>query len=306
MAHGHTLDYDIITAAETHGAVPVVRSITFADLRDAIAKGFDDFWAMPTHVVFLILIYPVAGLIIGRAMFNYELVPLLYPLAAGLAFAGPFLAIWLYELSRRRELGRDTSWKHAFDFIHSPSLPSILGLGLLMLALGAVWITVAGSIFVASFGYREPVSLAAFVKDVLTTPQGHNVIIVGNLVGLVFAVVALSLSVVSFPLLLDRNVGLPTALATSIRAVIKNPLIMAAWGLIVVVSLILGAIPFFMGLAIVLPVLGHTTWHLYRKIVEPDHSHRPEYHPRPRRRRYAAEFPASLFVPSSDKDEDEQ
>lgn len=306
MAQGHTLDYDIITTAETHGAVPVVRSITFADLREAIAKGFDDFWAMPTHVVFLILIYPVAGLIIGRAMFNYEMVPLLYPLAAGLAFAGPFLAIGLYELSRRRELGRDTSWKHAFDFIHSPSLPSILGLGLLMLALGAVWITVAGSIFVASFGYREPVSLAAFVNDLLTTPQGHNVIIVGNLVGFVFAVVALSLSVVSFPLLLDRNVGLPTALATSIRAVIKNPLIMAAWGLIVVVSLILGAIPFFMGLAIVLPVLGHATWHLYRKVVEPDHSHRPEYHPRPRRRRYAAEFPASLFVPSSDKDEDEQ
>lgn len=303
MAKGHTVEYDIITAAETDGAMPVVRSITFADLREVIERGIDDFLAMPTHVIFLVLIYPIAGLILGRTMFAFETVPLLYPIIVGLAFIGPFLAIGLYELSRRRELGRDTSWKHALDFIHSPSLPAILGLALLLLGLVAIWITIAGSVFVAYFGYREPASFGTFVRDLLTTPQGHNVIIVGNLIGLAFAIIVLSLSVVSFPLLLDRNVGLPTALATSVKAVIKNPVTMAAWGLIVVFSLVLGAIPFLMGLAIVVPVLGHATWHLYRKVVEPDESVRPQFRPRPRMRRYAAEFPASLFVPSSDKDE---
>lgn len=301
MAQSHTIHYDIITAAEPHGT-PVVRSISIADLREVISKGIDDFWAMPTHVVFLALIYPVAGLILGRAMFAYELVPLLYPIAAGLAFIGPFLAIGLYELSRRRELGRDTSWRHVFDFIHSPSFPAIMGLGLLLLAIVAVWITIASSLFVANFGYREPISIAAFVNDLLNTPQGHNVIIVGNAIGLVFAIIVLSLSVVSFPLLLDRNVGLSTALATSVRAVLRNPLSMLLWGLIVLVALVLGAIPFLMGLAIVIPVLGHSTWHLYRKVVEPDDGRRPEYHPKPRGRRYAAEFPASIFARSSLRD----
>lgn len=306
MAQGHTVDYDIITAAETNGAVPVVRKITFADLKDAIRKGIDDFWAMPTHVVFLVLIYPIAGLIVGRAMFAYKMIPLLYPVAAGFAFIGPFLAIGLYELSRRRELGRDTSWRHALDFMYSRSMPSILGLGFLLLAIVILWISIAGSIFVANFGYQEPVSMGAFLADLLTTSPGHRVILVGNAIGLAFAILVLALSVVSFPLLLDRNVGLATALATSVNAVMQNPLVMVVWGLIVIAALVIGAIPFFMGLAIVVPVLGHATWHLYRKVVEPDQSLRPEFHPKPRRRRYAAEFPASLFVPSSDSDEDER
>lgn len=297
----HNLQYDIITAAEPRGA-PVVRSVSVSDLREVISRGIDDFWAMPTHVVFLVLIYPVVGLILGRAMFAYEMVPLLYPIAAGFAFIGPFAAIGLYELSRRRELGRDTSWKHAFDVIHSPSFPAILGLGLLLLALVAVWIAIASSLFVANFGYREPLTVAAFVNDLLYTRPGHNVIIIGNAIGLVFAIIVLSLSVVSFPLLLDRNVGLSTALATSVRAVVGNPLTMALWGLIVLAGLFLGSIPFFMGLAVVIPVLGHATWHLYRKVIEPEESERPEYHPKAKGRRYAAEFPASVFVPSSLKD----
>lgn len=304
MAQSRSADYDIITTTEPHGAAPVVRSISPSDLSYAISKGIDDFWAMPTHVVFLCLIYPIVGIILGRAVFAYEMIPLLYPIAAGVAFIGPFAAIGLYELSRRREMGRDTSWRHMLDFVHSPSFPAIVGLGLLMLALVVVWISLAGAVFVASFGYIEPVSFSAFLKDLLTTKEGHNVILVGNAIGLVFAVLVLMLSVVSFPLLLDRHVGLPTALATSIKAVLKNPITMALWGLIVVAGLILGAIPFFMGLAIIVPVLGHATWHLYRRVVVPDRSHRPAYHPRPKRRRYAAEFPASLFVPSADRDDD--
>jgi len=105
--------------------LPAVRSIGTADLEDALAKDLDDFWEMPTHVVFLSTIYPIVGLALGRATLGYDIVPLLYPLASGLGLLGPFAAIGLYELSRRRELGLDTSWKHAFDVVHSPSFGAI-------------------------------------------------------------------------------------------------------------------------------------------------------------------------------------
>jgi uncharacterized membrane protein len=292
---------DVILPVESKRELPTVRSIGLVDLRDALAKGLDDFWAMPTHVVFLSLLYPMVGIVLFGATFGYDIVPLLYPLAAGFALIGPFAAIGLYELSRRRELGLDTSWKHAFDIIHSPSIRAIAAVGLLLLAIFAVWLAVAHAIYEANFG-QEPIALNAFARRVFTTPEGQNLIILGNLVGFLFAVLAFSLSVVSFPLLLDRNVGAAVAMFTSVRAVLKNPFPMAAWGVFVAGLLVIGSLPFFFGLAVVMPVLGHSTWHLYRKVVEPDLRPRPEFHPPERGRRYAADFPVSLFVPSEPRD----
>jgi uncharacterized membrane protein len=297
MAHA-----DVILPTQPARGLPAVRSIGLRDLRFALTKGLEDFRAMPTHVVFLSLIYPLAGLTLWRAMFGYDVVPLLYPLAAGFALIGPFAAIGLYELSRRRELGLDTSWKHTFDIVHSPSLWAIVGLGLFLLAIFGVWLAVANGIYVASFGYRQPAGLREFADMVLGTPEGHRMIVVGNVAGFLFAVLAFSLSVVSFPLLLDRNVGVAVAIATSIGAILKNPAMMALWGLIIAAGLAIGSLPFFFGLAIVMPVLGHASWHLYRRVVTPDSSPRPEYHPQPKARRYAADFPSSLFVPISRKD----
>jgi uncharacterized membrane protein len=293
---------DVILPTQPVRGLPVVRSIGLGDLGYALSKGWDDFRAMPTHVIFLSLIYPIAGIALWRATFGSDLVPLLYPLAAGFALIGPFAAIGLYELSRRREMGLDTSWKHVFDVVHSPSIWAIAALGFFLLALFGVWLAVANGIYVANFGYRQPTSLSEFGDMVLGTPQGHNMIVVGNTVGFLFALVAFALSVVSFPLLLDRNVGVHVAIATSVAAILKNPVTMAIWGLIVAVGLFIGSLPFFFGLAIVMPVLGHATWHLYRRVVEPDTSPRPEYHPKPKARRYAADFPSSLFAPLSRKD----
>jgi uncharacterized membrane protein len=289
---------DIILPKEAARELPAVRSIAPTDLMDALAKGLADFRAMPTHVIFLSLIYPVAGLAIARWIFGYDILPLLYPLLAGFALIGPFAAIGLYELSRRRERGLDTSWKHAFDIVHSPSLWSIVALGLLLVAIFGVWLAVAHGLYVAHFGEDErPITLAEFARRILSTPQGHSLIVVGNAVGFLFALLAFALSVVSFPLLLDRNVGMATAIVTSIKAILRNPFTMALWGVIVAAGLALGSLPFLFGLAVVMPILGHATWHLYRKVVAPDSGPRPEFHPRPKGQRYAADFPSSLFLP---------
>jgi uncharacterized membrane protein len=289
---------DVILPAEPAAPLPAVRSIAPGDLLDALAKGVDDFRAMPTHVIFLSLIYPVAGLAIARWTFGYDFVPLLYPLVAGFALIGPFAAIGLYELSRRRELGLDTSWRHAFDILHSPSLWSILALGLLLLAIFGVWLAVAQGLYVAHFGEDErPIALAEFARRIFDTPQGRSLIVTGNAIGFLFALTAFALSVVSFPLLLDRNVGMAAAIVTSLRAILKNPLTMALWGLIVALGLAIGSLLFLFGLAVVMPILGHATWHLYRKVVAPDEGARPDFQPKPKPPRYAADFPSSLFLP---------
>jgi uncharacterized membrane protein len=179
--------------------------------------------------------------------------------------------------------------------LHSPSLGAIVALGLLLMAIFLIWLVVAEAIYIANFGYKPPASIRQFISDVFNTTAGWNLIVFGTGIGFLFAVVVLTISAVSFPLLLDRDVGAPTALLTSIRVVAANPGTMALWGLIVAALLVVGSIPFFLGLTVVMPVLGHATWHLYRAAVEPDPSPRPDYQPREKAPRYAADFPASLF-----------
>jgi uncharacterized membrane protein len=290
MAQAH-----ILIGAERNLTHLTVRRIGPGDLVDALAKGWDDFSAMPSHAVFLCLVYPIIGIAIAALTLGYALLPLLYPLAAGFALIGPFAAIGLYELSRRREAGVEVSARDALDVLHSPSIGAILALGVLLMLLFLIWVAVAHAIYVANFGYAAPTSIGQFLHEVFETPAGWNLIVVGNGVGLLFAVAALAVSAVSFPLLLDRDVGAAVALATSVRALLANPLPMALWGLIVAVLLFVGSLPAFLGLTVVLPVLGHATWHLYRKLIEVDPNPHPEYRPQPKPPRYAADFPAVLF-----------
>ena len=291
MAHVH-----VLMGADTVQAEPVVRRIGLTDIKDALAHGVDDFVAMPTHAAFLCLIYPVVGLLLGWLTFGVGLLSLLYPLVAGFALLGPFAAIGLYEMSRQREQGIDVDVTHAFDVYHSPSFGAIAALGLLLLTIFVIWLAVAQSIYIAAFDYGPVPTLGEFVQRVFTTPEGCSLLIIGNLVGFLFALLVLIISVVSFPLLLDRDVGAVEAVLTSMRVVAANPIMMAVWGLIVTALLLIGSLPLFFGLAVVVPVLGHSTWHLYRKVVEPDPSPRQDL-PRPQtRRRYAAQFPAALFT----------
>jgi uncharacterized membrane protein len=279
----------------TSPARPIVRRIAPSDLYQSLARGVDDFTAMPSHAVFLCVIYPLLGIfLIGMTLGNATL-PLAFPIAAGFALVGPIAAIGLYELSRRREAGLDSSSSHAFDVLHSPSLGAIVALGLLLMAIFLIWLAVADAIYVANFGYAVPTSLRQFADQVFNTPAGWTLIFVGTGVGFLFAVLVLAISAISFPLLLDRDVGAAVALLTSIRVVVENPVTMALWGLIVAALLVVGSIPFLLGLTVVMPVLGHATWHLYRRAVEPDPNPHDDYKPRERPRRSAADFPAALF-----------
>ena len=246
---------------------PTVRKIVWSDLTDALRQGFADFSAKPSHTIFLCIIYPVVGLLIARVAMRSDLLPLLFPLAAGFALLGPFAAIGLYELSRRREQGQDSSWARVFEVARSPSLGAIGEVGLVMMIIFLAWLGAAQLIYDLTLGPALPVSIAHFAGDLFTRPAGWMLILFGNAVGFVFAAVALTVGVVSLPLLVDRNVGFVTALSTSARCVAMNPLMLSLWGLMIAAALFVGSIPFFVGLAVVLPVLGHATWHLYRKLV---------------------------------------
>ena len=290
MAHSRVIAGEGL--AQAH---PKVRKIGLADLKDALERGLDDFRAMPSHAVFLCLIYPIVGFVLYRLAVGYNVLPLLFPLVAGFALVGPLAALGIYEMSRRREHGLDVTWRNAIDVLRSPSIAAIMVLALMLVATFIVWLAVAQAIYVANFGYEPAAAMPDFVHKVLTTPAGWSLIIVGNFVGFLFAVTVLTVSVVSFPLLLDRDVGAAVAVLTSVRAVLANPLVMAAWGLIVGALLFIGSIPFFFGLAVVVPVLGHATWHLYRRMIDPGDAPVNEYHETPKGRRYAADFPAALF-----------
>jgi len=252
----------------TDGALSV-RTISIDDVKDALKKGLDDFRVMPTHILFLGIIYAIVGFLLVRLTFQYGLVQLAFPLAAGFALVGPLAATGLYELSRRREQGLDTAWWRMFGVFSSPSIGAIAALGSILVVTFTIWLAAAFAVYDITFS-TPPSGMMAFLGNLLTTKQGWALIILGNGLGAVFAAFAFTISVISFPLLIDRQVDLATAIATSVKAVFANPKTMVVWGLIVTSALVIGCIPIFIGLAVVLPVLGHATWHLYRKtVVEP-------------------------------------
>lgn len=257
------------TAVEhsAYADLPQLRRISLSDLGDALSKGVEDFRAIPSQAVFLCLIYPLVGLFLWSLMVRYDVLPLLFPLVAGFALIGPFAAVGLYELSRRRELRMESDWQHAFDVFSSPAKWSIFGLAVLLLVIFGTWLATAHYIYVRTMGDTPILSFGLFAHKVLQTKQGWELIIAGNAIGFLFALVTLMVSVVSFPLALDRRVDPATAIITSVRAVLYNPIEMLAWGFVVAAALVAGTIPFLFGLAIVMPVLGHATWHLYRRVV---------------------------------------
>jgi uncharacterized membrane protein len=247
--------------------VPEVRRIGFNDLKAALIEGFKDLDTFRTDVIFLCVMYPLIGLVLARLASGHHLLPLIFPLVSGFALIGPFAAVGLNEMSRRREQNLSISWGDNFAVLRSPALSQIALLGLALIALLAAWLISAQVIYDATLGPDDPVSITAFARDVVGTTAGWTMIVVGIGVGFLFALLVLTLSVVAFPMMLDRNVAVDIAIRTSVRVVLANKLTMAVWGVIVAGLLVAGSIPALLGLVVVMPVLGHATWHLYRAAV---------------------------------------
>jgi uncharacterized membrane protein len=246
-----------------------VRKIGVQDLWQSLREGYEDFNAKPSFGIFLILIYPLFALLLTLLMLGQNLSQLLFPMLAGFTLVGPVISVALFEMSRRRERGLDLHWRSAFDFVHSAAFAPIAALSIVMMALYVAWLFIAQFIYVGLFGPYPPPSMQDFLAELTTTRRGGALIFYGVGVGFVFAFIALAISAIAFPLLLDKPTTTLTAVATSIRAVTENLMVMLLWGVIVVTLLTAGAALLLVGLAAALPILGHATWHLYRKVVEP-------------------------------------
>ncbi len=261
--HPESLEINRRSSGESY----VIESVQPNDLLDALRMGWEDFKALPSHLIFLVAIYPVGAFVLARLTSGYEILPLFFPLVAGFALIGPFAAIGLYEISRRKEMGADPRWADVLDLWHSPSRGSILALGGLLLLIFAAWMITADWLYGRIMGTAGPDSIGGFLQAVLTTDAGWKLIVFGHAIGFVFAAAAFVISVVSFPLLLDRPVGVGEAVSASIATVRRNPFTMAVWAAIIAGGLMAGSALLFVGLVIVLPVLAHASWHLYRKAV---------------------------------------
>jgi uncharacterized membrane protein len=256
-----------------------VRRISGGDLREALVDGWADFMEMRGDILFLAVLYPLIGIAAAVATVGSPLLPLFVPIAAGVGLLGPVAAVGFYEMARRRESGLHSNWGHFLDVRKRPSFDEIAAVSGLLFAIFALWLLAAAGLYIliwgvwnppwlSSFVWYDPHSPGEFVAKLFTTARGWALILIGGAIGAVFAAAVLAVSVVSMPMLVDCDVGAATAVKTSVRATADNAGTMLKWGIIVAALLIAGSIPLFIGLAVVLPWLGYSTWHLYTRLVD--------------------------------------
>ena len=248
-----------------------VRKITNDDLRASLREGLDDFRTFRGDIVFAGLVYTVIGVAAVVMTTSAPLMPFFFPVVAGVGLLGPVAAVGFYELARRREAGeQDLHWYNFLDVRKRPSVDDMGIVAGLLLAIFFLWLLAAGALYALLFGWATPTSIPQFVTMIFTTGSGWALIGAGLVVGAIFGWIVLALSVASMPMLVDCNVSSAEAVSASWRAAHTNKPQMVRWGVIVLVLLVLGSIPLFVGLAFVLPWLGYSTWHLYTRLVDRD------------------------------------
>ncbi|MGO3928772.1 DUF2189 domain-containing protein [Rhodopseudomonas pseudopalustris] len=258
---------------------PVVRRIAISDVVESLVQGLRDFQAAPLYGLAFGAVYTIGGIAITLSLTTFGLVYLAYPLAAGFALLGPFVAIGLYEISRRREAGLPLSPRAVFGVVTSRS--EIGWMAFVTLFVFIIWMYQVRLLIALFLGLNTSfASIQDFLNVVLSTNEGLVFLLVGNCVGAALALVLFSLTVVSFPLLLERDdVDFVTAMVTSVRAVVASPLPMIGWAATIVLLLAISTLPYFLGLLVKLPILGHATWHLYRRVVVPVAAEQPQSAP---------------------------
>lgn len=244
-----------------------INSLKFQDLKEVLLLGVRDFFSSPFYGLFFGGIYVLGGLLLVSTFFILNIEWAIYPLAIGFALIGPFIATGLYEVSRRKEADIKLHWRSILGVIWEQKNRELGWMAFVMLFVFWVWMYQARTLFVVFFGFGGFATLEGFVEAVFTTSNGLYFLAIGNAVGMLISFILFSVTVISCPLLLDRDVDFVTAMVTSIRTIIKSPVVMIFWGGMVITLVILSMLPAFMGLLITLPIFGHSTWHLYRRAV---------------------------------------
>lgn len=244
----------------------VAEDLTTTDLLDALRAGWRDFAAYPLFGLFFGLIYVVAGLLIWTVLFRGGQVAWLVPAAAGFPLLAPFVAVGLYEVSRRHETGAPIRWGAVLGALRGRGDEQILSMGVIVFVAFGFWLMIAHGIF-AVFMAESGIGMESLA--LFASPAGIAMLFVGSGVGALMALAFYAITVISLPMLVDREVDFLTAIITSLAAIRANPATMLSWAVIIAVLLFIAMAPMFLGLVVALPVLAHATWHLYRRAVTP-------------------------------------
>ncbi len=257
------------TSAGVHNPASdvVINKIDLDDLMEALGAGIRDFRAAPLYGLFFGAVYALGGWLILALLWAFELPFFAYPLAMGFALVAPFFASGLYEVSRRLSAGEALSWSGVLGCIFGPDKRDLKWMALVTGFALVLWMDIAAILFFGFLGFQD--YNASFIRDLFTTPSGLLFLLIGNVAGALIAATVFSITVISFPMLFDRDVDFVTAMVTSVKAVKKNPKTMLIWAIIIALLLGICLLSALAGLIIVLPVLGHATWHLYRRVIAP-------------------------------------
>lgn len=260
---------EIAEVVQRPPAMPKVNAIGFADIADALRKGLSDFTSAPLFGLFFGGVYALGGIVIALSLTVWDIPWMIYPVAIGFPLIGPFIAVGLYEVSRRLQSGKSLAWRDILGVVWLQRQRELGWMAFVMLFVFWVWMYQVRLLVAIILSRSSFSTLDRFLQVVFTTPQGWTFLAVGHVVGAVLALVLFSITVISIPLLLDREADFVTAMITSVKSVTTNPVPMLGWGVFVTLAVIVSSAPLFLGLLVTLPVLGHATWHLYRKAVSP-------------------------------------
>ncbi len=252
-----------MSAVSSSGTLPA-HKLERDDLKVALRAGLEDFKAAPAFGLFFALVYVLGGLGLWFGLGAAGQPVWFIPIAAGFPLFAPFAAIGLYEVSRRREAGEALEWSKILGALQGRGDGQLALVAIGVLLIFGFWIILARGIF-AIFMARSGVGFDSL--GLLVSPAGISMLLIGTLVGAIVALVLYSITVISLPMLLDREVDFVTAMITSVQVVRDNPEVMLVWAAVIAGLLVAAMIPAFLGLFVVLPVLGHTTWHLYRRAM---------------------------------------
>jgi uncharacterized membrane protein len=244
--------------------VTVAADLRLADLRAALAAGWRDFLGAPVYGLFFATVYVAAGWALAWVLVTHGGLGWLVLAGCGFPILAPFTAVGLYEVSRRREGRLPVSWGPVLTAVRARGDDQILMMGYVVFVAFAFWVVLARGIFAI---FMSGAGLGSDYAALLATPSGLVMLGVGSLVGACIALAFFAITVFSLPMLVDRKVDFMTAIITSLAAFRSNTRVLLAWAALIATALFLAMLPMFLGLFLVLPVLGHATWHLYRRTV---------------------------------------